>query len=391
MTMLWATIVVIGVLVFIHELGHYLAARSVGIRVDRFSIGFPPRLLSFISIKDGWKFKVFFYRKDSGGKYVWGPVVEKVLKKEGRAGSNTEYCVALVPLGGYVKMAGIIDESLDTEIRHAPDEFMSKSPWKQVWVMSAGVIMNILLAYFLYTGLAWKMGIPEAKPDPVVSQLVDGMPAQAAGLEPGDRIVAINGEPVETWAEMAKKIHALPEKTITITWERENQTFEKTLKTAYQVSMNEGRMDTLGAIGIYPNFDYRPIGPIEALGAGLKSTVNSFGMIFTSVRLLITGGASIKELGGPIAVAQIAGETAKAGWLPLLGFIAFFSVNLAFLNILPIPGLDGGHILITLIQAIIRRELTVKARMVIQQIGMALLLLLMITVIVNDIGRLFTD
>jgi regulator of sigma E protease len=382
---------VIGVLVFVHELGHYLAARSAGIRVDRFSIGFPPRLWSFTSIPDGWLLRFFFFRRGADGKLTWQPVWERQLSRPGRTGSRTEYCIALVPLGGYVKMAGIIDESMDTTVRHEPDEFMSKSPGVQMWVMSAGVIMNMLLAYLIYTGIAWKMGLPEVSPEPVISQLVEGMPAEAVGLEPGDRILTVNGEPVATWQEMSEKIHAIPESPITITWERDGEMFQKSFTTAYQVVTRDGRVDTLGAIGIYPVVNYRAIGPGEALVAGLRSTTNAFGMIVTGVRMLVTGAASLKELGGPIMIAQMAGQTAREGWLPLLAFIAFFSVNLAFLNFLPIPGLDGGHILITLIQVVIRRPLTIRARLVIQQVGMALLLLLMITVIINDIGRLFTN
>jgi regulator of sigma E protease len=140
MTTLWAFIVVIGVLVVGHEIGHYLAARSVGIRVERFSVGFPPRFFSFTSEDEGWFIQIYFFSRSLVGKWQWQPVWEKKVSVSGKAGTGTEYCLALIPLGGYVKMAGIIDESMDTNITSAPDEFMSKSFLSQVFVMSAGDI-----------------------------------------------------------------------------------------------------------------------------------------------------------------------------------------------------------------------------------------------------------
>ena len=140
MTTILAFIIVLGVIVMVHELGHFFAARSVGVRVDRFSIGFPPRLMTITSVPNGFEIKLFFYRKDQGGKISWGPIYNWDVKKPGRTGSGTEYCFAIIPLGGYVKMAGMIDESLDGTIKNKPYELMSKPVWAQIWVMSAGVI-----------------------------------------------------------------------------------------------------------------------------------------------------------------------------------------------------------------------------------------------------------
>jgi len=165
--------------------------------------------------------------------------------------------------------------------------------------------------------------------------------------------------------------------------------FDIAMTTKYQLAVVDGHVDTLGAIGIIQNYSYRPIGMAEAIKTGSIATVNGFGMIVMSITMLVSGDASIKDIGGPIMIAQLAGEVAKAGWIALLTFMALISCNLAFINILPIPGLDGGHVLIIVIEGIIRRKLTVKTRMVIQQIGMAFLLLLIVTVIVNDISRLF--
>ena len=389
MTTLWATIIVLGVLVTVHELGHFLAARSVGVRVDRFSIGFPPRLFTITSIDNGWLFRIFFYHRNEENRIVWGPVLEKIIGNKSRKGSNTEYCLAIIPLGGYVKMAGTIDESLDDNIKYADDELMSKTSLQQIWVMSAGVIMNILLAFVLFSGIAKYMGIPELSDDPVIAQLVPDMPAEAAGLQVGDQILAVDGESIETWTDISTRIHEKPNTPIELKIQRNTNFFDLAITTKYQVAVIDGHIDTLGAIGIIQNYNFRPIGMVEAVQAGSIATVNGFGMIVMSLSMLASGDASMKDIGGPIMIAQLAGETARAGWTALLTFMALISCNLAFINILPIPGLDGGHIFIILIEGIMRRKLTIKTRMIIQQVGMAFLLLLIATVIVNDISRLF--
>ena len=150
MTTLLAAIVLLGVVIFIHELGHYLAARSIGVKLERFSVGYPPRLITLTSIKDGWEFRLFFYKKNSEGKFEWGPIKTISINVPGRKGTNTEYCFAVIPFGGYVKVAGIIDESMDTKLEYKPYELMSKPKWQQIWFMSAGVIINTVLAFFIF-------------------------------------------------------------------------------------------------------------------------------------------------------------------------------------------------------------------------------------------------
>ncbi len=310
MTTLGAAILVLGVLILVHELGHFFAARSVGVRVDRFSIGFPPRLITLTSVDNGWNFKLFFYKRDDSGKLVWGPIKESVLSVEGRVGSGTEYCLALIPFGGYVKMAGTIDESLDPTIKNKPYELMSKSRLAQTWVMSAGILMNIVLAFILFTGIVWNTGLPEASDEPVVHEIVPELPADKAGLKIGDRITAIDDVVITSWTELSGIIHQLPNTEIELAWESEGIIQEKTITTYFQIN-------------------------------------------------------------------------------PAFYFMALISVNLAFINLLPIPGLDGGHIFITLIEGTIRRPLSVKTRMLIQQVGMVFLLLIMATVLFNDFSRLF--
>ena len=391
MTTLWATIIVIGVLIFVHELGHYLAARSVGVRVERFSVGFPPRLFTFTSEDQGWLIQMYFFYRSAGGKWEWQAVWKKKLSVSGKTGTGTEYCVALIPLGGYVKMAGIIDESMDTNITHSPDEFMSKSFLSQVFVMSAGVIMNVLLAFFIFSGLSYHFGSPVENPLPVVSKLVDEMPAKEAGILPGDKIISVNGEPVHNWNDMVLHIHSIPEKSIILRIERNGEYITKQFTTSFKLNQTQTGVDTIGFIGIGQEIQYVDVDLFQACVSGFNSTMAGFGIMVMSIKMLVTGEASLKELGGPIMIAQLAGETARAGIPSFLSFMALISINLAFINILPIPGLDGGHIFVSIIEVIIRKPLSVKTRMIFQQIGMALLLLLMITVLYNDIGRLFTN
>ncbi len=391
MITLLATAIVIGVIVFVHELGHYLAARSVGVRVEKFSVGFPPRIITMTSIPDGWDFKLFFFRKDDEGKIVWGPVVKKHISRPGRKGTFTEYCFALIPLGGYVKMAGLIDESLDSEIEHKPYELMSKPRLAQAWVMSAGVIMNVLLALAIYTGIAYNQGNPVISEEPVIAQIIEGMPAEAAGMQTGDRIVEINGEPIETWQELTEIIHSIPSTPINLYFERNDILIEKDLVTSFQPALIDGKIDTLGAIGIVAEVTYEPINIFQAVGSGWQATKSVFELIGTTLKMLVTGAATMKDIGGPIFIAQMAGESARAGLAPLMFLMAMISVNLAVINILPIPGLDGGHLLVIGIESTIRRPLSLKVKIAIQKVGMAFLLILMITVIANDIGRLFTN
>ena len=388
MTIIWATILILGVLITIHEFGHFIAARSVGIRVERFSIGIPPRFVSLTSTNDGWLFHLFFYKR-SHGRLSWQPVFKKMISKSGRIGSKTEYVIALLPLGGYVKMAGIIDESMDTEINYEDDEFMSKPLWAKLWVMSAGVIMNTILAFAIFSAVGFTQGMPEVSDEPIVAELQPDMPAMAAGIQPGDQIIYINGKPIETWNDLTKSIHTQPNTDIFLTILRDDVQIKMDITTSFMPVPTDAGMDTLGAIGIIPQVFYRDMTLGEAFNIGWLRTEASFGMIIMSLKMLGSGGASMSDFGGPIMIAQLAGQTAEAGWIPFFTFMALISVNLAFINILPIPGLDCGHIMSHLIEWILRRPLTMKARITIQQIGMAFLLMLMVTVVFNDISRLF--
>ena len=388
MIFIWSTVLVIGILVFVHELGHYLAARSVGVRVEKFSIGFPPRFITLTSVDNGFDVTIFFFRFLKGS-LSWKPIINTHIKLKDRIGTGTEYVVALIPLGGYVKMAGALDESLDTIITNAPDEFMSKSTPQKIWILSAGVLMNIFTAFIIFTGITYYQGIIESSNEPIINELIVDKPAEKAGLEKGDEVFSINSERVYKWSDLSKIINSLPDSQIEMQILRDGEMLEFSLGTTHYLIPGDNGIDTIGVIGIRPEYYYLSVNFIESLTYGYNGIINSFGMITLTFKMLGSGQASLKDLGGPIMIGQIAGETAKAGWIPLMNFMALISINLAFLNILPIPGLDGGHIFIILIESIIRRPLSLKSRMVIQQIGMVFLLGLMVTVMFNDVSRLF--
>ena len=389
MTFIWATALVIGVLVFVHELGHFLAARSVGVRVEKFSVGFPPRFISITSVNDGFDIKIFFYRLIDG-RFKWAPVINSRIGIPGRVGSSTEYTIALIPLGGYVKMAGVIDESLDTVITNSPDEFMSKSVIQKIWILSAGVLMNVLIAFILFSGISYVQGKPEViDKGAIIGEVVSGNSADKAGLKSGDEIISINNQSINKWIDLQTVLRPIPNTPIDVNIIRDGKELNFSFTTSSNFIPNQNGIDTIGVIGIVPVTIYQPITLTESLNYGLNGTLNSFGMIMLTFKMLGNGSASISDLGGPIMIGKIAGEAAETGWMPLFTLMALISVNLAFLNILPIPGLDGGQIFIILIEAIIRKPLSLKARLAVQQLGMVFLLMIMVTVMFNDISRLF--
>ena len=286
-------------------------------------------------------------------------------------------------------MAGMIDESLDTDIQHKDHEFMSKSLLEKIWILSAGVIMNTLLALVIFSSIVYDQGKAEVSSKPIIATLQEGMPAKLSGLLKNDKIIQIDETPIDTWEDLSIAIQSRPNSEIKLKIMRDNQLLSFSVITSERQIQSKNGIDTIGLIGIAPEVLYSDISFFEATTMGLMRTIESFSLIIQSLVMLGSGNASISDIGGPIMIAQLAGQTAEAGIIPFLTFMALLSVNLALLNILPIPGLDGGHIFIYLIEGIIRRPLTLKTRVFIQQIGMALLLMLMVTVIFQDITRLF--
>jgi len=334
---------VLGLLVFIHELGHFLAAKWAGIRVERFSLGFPPRMFG---------------------------------KKIG----DTDYCISWIPLGGYVKMTGMIDESMDTEIAGQPWEFMSKPLWKRMIVIAAGPIMNVLLALFFFTAVYSVYGMREATT--IIEQVQPNSAAAGIGLQPDDKIVMIDGKNISSWEEITAVIQPNAEKKLAIEWERQSGRMQGFVTPRRDSIANKG------LIGISPKSTLRQFGFMEAVQRSCRETWGMTQATFQFIGGIFAGKESVREgLAGPIFMAKTVRQAASRGFDTLLFLTAFISLQLAILNILPIPALDGGHLLFLAIEGILRRPLSIRVRLISQQIGMALLLLLMVFVVFNDLQK----
>ena len=351
-TNIFAFIIVLGVLIFFHEFGHFLIARLFGVGVEKFSLGFGPRLLG---------------------------------KKVG----ITDYRLSAIPLGGYVKMVG---EEPDVEIspEDIPVSFTHKHVVKRMLIVAAGPVFNVLLAVFIFFGIFSFSGISVLKPSIGVVQ--EGAPADQAGLKKGDLITAINGATVSSWEEMAEIINASQGNAIDVSVRRGEANLELSLTPKLVKIKNIfGEETPRYIIGISDSREFysKDLNILQAFSESLLQTYRVSELMVVIIAKLITGAISTDTLGGPIMIAQMAGDSAKAGISSLISFIALISINLAIINLLPIPVLDGGHLLFFFIEAIKGSPVSIKVREVAQQIGLFLLIMLMILVFYNDITRLF--
>jgi len=348
----FAFLIVLGILIFFHEFGHFFIARLFGVGVEKFSLGFGPRLFG---------------------------------KKIGL----TDYRLSLLPLGGYVKMVGEEpDEELPPE--QIPLSFTHKPVLQRMLIVFAGPFFNILLAILIFWGIALAAGVTVLQP--VIGAVKEPSPAQRAGFLPGDRVVAIDGFPVESWEAMADRIHASLGREIAVTVERDGERFVLRVAPEPAVTRNllgEEAPRYIIGIGSAGAVETRPLGFFEAASESLRQTAGIVGLMVRIVAKLLTGGISVDTVGGPLMIAQMAGDQARAGIASLFQFIAVISVNLAVINLLPIPVLDGGHLLFFAIEAVRGRPVRLKVREIAQQVGMVLLIMLMILVFYNDITRLF--
>ena len=431
MNSIFAFIFVLGVLIFVHELGHFLMARRIGVRVLTFSLGFGPKLLSF------------------------------------RRG-DTEYCISAIPLGGYVKMAG--ENPVDNRTG-AADEFLSKTKWQRFQVLVMGPVMNIALALVVMALVLYQGApMPKFESEPVILGSVDpGSVAEAAGLKAGDRILAIGDEAIEDWDKFSMAILPKANRQVTLSVESGGQVKHVTLVpratnlSGFEVGdigvtprihpevlivlpdspaseaglkvgdvvlaaqgernvpyarlidlirANEGKplilelqrgdntftvtltpriIDGLVRVGAQFNpFELRTVEPglLEAFKLSAERNWEWTRLIIRTLGGLFTRDTSVKQLMGPVAIAQVSGTAAEAGWIELFSLMAMISLNLGLLNLMPIPVLDGGHIAILALEGISRRDFSMRVKEKMLLAGFVLLVMLMVTVIYNDLTRI---
>ena len=440
--------ITIGILVFIHELGHFLAAKLTGMRADVFAIGFGKRL--------------FGYNKKTG--FTFGD-----LPKDFDGEGNTDYRLSLLPLGGYVKIAGMVDESFDTEFAKKepqPYEFRSKNFWQKTFVITAGVIMNLLLAILIFWGANYFKGKPVTLTT-TVGYVEENSPADSIGFQEGDVVKSINSVITDSWDDLRSEMYINTlgedlniivernglEKTLSVPRKKipdiekegelitpegyrpyvaevfkdtpaekagllsgdiilslDGNNLSSSTEFIKTVSKNAGvelqakvlrETDTLslavipgsdGKIGIAINqiFDgkseYRTFGFFESFYVATVDLINLTKVTFSVGSKVVSGRVEFgKAFGGPVRIAQLAAKSADVGIESFLFFLAVLSLSLALINIMPFPVLDGGHFLMIIIETIVRREIPVKVKIAINNTGFILLLLLMAFIIYNDI------
>jgi len=351
-TSILSFVIVLGVLIFFHEFGHFLIARLFGVGVEKFSLGFGPRLIG---------------------------------KKVG----ITDYRLSAIPLGGYVKMVG---EEPDAEVapEDLPLSFTHKHVAKRMLIVAAGPVFNILLAIIIFFGIFYFTGTFILKAS--IGSVRAGSPALAAGLEKGDEITRINGKEVGSWDEMAEIINASQGRPLNLSVRRQDATLDFSITPEKIATKNIFGEDiqryVIGITASGESFS-KDMNLFQAASESLLQTYRVTELMVVIIAKLIKGEISTNTLGGPIMIAQMAGDSAKAGVGSLISFIAVISINLAIINLLPIPILDGGHLLFFAIEAIKGRPVSIKVREVAQQVGLFILILLMILVFYNDITRIF--
>ena len=429
MTTILSFVFVLGVLIFVHELGHFIMARRIGVRVLTFSLGFGPKLLN---IKRG----------------------------------DTEYCISAIPLGGYVKMAG---ENPEEERTGASDEFLSKSKWQRFQVLVMGPVMNLVLSWVVMALVLYQGApVPAFETEPVVvGTFQDDSVARAAGMEVGDRVVAVDGDPVENWKDFSMMIAPKANRQVTLQIDRNGQRIDKQVTPAarskfeigdlgmlpqlnpelrtvnpgepaaeaglrlgdvilsvngernikdervaelvrghadkplmFEVRRENGQVEQIAVtprvIGDYARIgvgfwayevDEHDPNVLEALQLSAAQNWEWTRLIMTTLKGLFTRDTPMKQLMGPIGIAEMSGNAAETGWISLFTLMAMISLNLGLLNLMPIPVLDGGHILILALEGVSRRDFSMKVKEKMLMVGFVVLLTLMVTVIYNDLTR----
>jgi len=350
LTTLIAFIVLLGILIFIHELGHFLVARLGGVGVQKFSLGFGPKIF-------------------------------------GRKIGETEYVLSWIPLGGYVKLLG---ESGTEELppEDAKRSFYKQPTWKRLLIVLAGPVFNFLLAVVIFC-IVFMYGIPNLLP--VIGQMSPDSAAASAGIAAGDKILTLNGKNITYWDEIKPIITESKGNDIKVIVQRGSEEKSFTVKPKLSRAKNIfGEEESAYLIGVSPagKTVIERKNPLSAVGSSFEKTWEISKLTVISVVKMLEGVISPRTLGGPIFIAQVAGDQVREGLVPYILFMAILSINLGVINLFPIPVLDGGHIFFYLIEMVTRREIPVKVKEWSQQIGFVALLMLMLFVIMIDIERL---
>jgi len=351
-TTIFSFVIVLGILIFFHELGHFLVARFFGVGVEKFSLGFGPKLFG---------------------------------KKIGR----TEYVVSIMPLGGYVKMVGE-EPNADISPVDMPFSFTHKHVFKRILIVAAGPFFNFLLAVIIFFGIFQSYGTFVLKP--TIGDVTEGSPAYQAGLQKDDEIIEIDGFAVKSWETMAGIITESKGKSLALKVRRGGSILVFNV-IPNQISTKSIFGDEINryVIGIKSSGDIfaRELNPFQAFSESIIQTWKISKLVVISIGKMIQGTISIKTMGGPIMIAEMAGQQAREGVTSFIFFIALLSINLGILNILPIPVLDGGHLVFFFIEAATGRPVSIRVREIAQQAGILILILLMVFVFYNDISRIF--
>lgn len=349
-------IILLGLLIFVHELGHFLVAKLFGVKVLKFSLGFGPKIF-------------------------------------GKQFGDTEYLVSALPLGGYVKMLG---EQITDEVESADQarSFAHKPTWQRFLIVASGPCFNLLFAVLVFFLIFTFNGLPHAKDGTTIGQVTAGSPGETAGLKDGDVILAINGQETTKWEEVSERIQNSGGTPVALTIKRDNEILQLTGQPTVQESKNifgetVGTRLMLG-ISRTEEVDYEKVSIGQAFMAGLSQTWAFIYLTVMGLIKIIQRIVPASEIGGPILIAQLTGQQLSAGWINLAHFMGLLSVNLGVLNLLPIPVLDGGHLVFFSVEAILRKPLSMRTKELWQQLGLFILASLMIFVFYNDLMRIFT-
>jgi regulator of sigma E protease len=354
-------VLLLGPLVTLHELGHLLVGRLFGVKAEAFSVGFGKELAGFTD-KQGTRWKL-----------------------------------SLLPLGGYVQFKGDMNPASipDPDAPAEEGSFQSAALWKRALIVAAGPVTNLLLAIGIFAAFFAIIGKPVIvgeEDSRTIGAFSEGSVAEAAGLKVGDIVVAIDGRPIRDFTDLKTKVALHPSKQMVFTIEHGGEQFDVPLTTARIERKDDfGNVSTEGLIGVAPaggKYELEKVSVLEAIPLGAKQSWDFTGLMVTGIQQIIMGERSVKELGGPLKIAKYSGEQMSMGAAAFIHFAALISLNLAFINFLPIPALDGGHLMFYAAEAIRRKPVGPQATEWAYRTGIALVLMLMVVVTVNDIVSL---